>query len=103
MVAGRYRLISALGNGGMGTVWLAEDDILSRQVAVKAKWGLWVTAAERDECRHHGLFRIAFYVNGLKSGLASGTAEPWSPRTMTISTSRPLPLASMAVLRVLSW
>jgi delta1-piperideine-2-carboxylate reductase len=35
-----------------------------------------VTAAERDECRHHGLFRIAFYVNGLKSGLASGTAEP---------------------------
>src|SRR5215471_9006153 len=23
-----------------------------------------VTAAERDECRHHGLFRIPFYVNG---------------------------------------
>jgi serine/threonine protein kinase len=34
-VAGRYHLISALGNGGMGTVWLAEDDILSRRVAVK--------------------------------------------------------------------
>ena len=34
-MAGRYHLISALGNGGMGTVWLAEDDILSRQVAVK--------------------------------------------------------------------
>ena len=34
-MAGRYHLISALGNGGMGTVWLAEDDILSRRVAVK--------------------------------------------------------------------
>lgn len=35
-----------------------------------------VTAAERDECRHHGLFRIPFYVNGLQSGQASGTEEP---------------------------
>ncbi|MBJ3774058.1 Ldh family oxidoreductase [Acuticoccus mangrovi] len=35
-----------------------------------------VTAAERDECRHHGLFRIAFYVNALKAGQASGEAEP---------------------------
>jgi serine/threonine protein kinase len=35
VVASRYHLISALGNGGMGTVWLAEDDILSRRVAVK--------------------------------------------------------------------
>jgi len=35
-----------------------------------------VTAAERDECRHHGLFRLSFYVNGVRSGMASGTAEP---------------------------
>ncbi len=35
-----------------------------------------VTAAERDECRHHGLFRIPFYVNAFQAGQASGTAEP---------------------------
>jgi delta1-piperideine-2-carboxylate reductase len=35
-----------------------------------------VTAAERDECRHHGLFRISFYVNALRAGQASPDAEP---------------------------
>jgi len=35
-----------------------------------------VTAAERDECRHHGLFRLPFYINGLLSGQASPDAEP---------------------------
>ena len=35
-----------------------------------------VTAAERDECLHHGLFRIPFYIIGVKSGLAVGDIEP---------------------------
>ena len=35
-----------------------------------------VTAAERDECQHHGLFRISFYVNALRAGQASPDAEP---------------------------
>jgi eukaryotic-like serine/threonine-protein kinase len=34
-VGGRYRLRSRLGSGGMATVWLADDPVLQRQVAVK--------------------------------------------------------------------
>lgn len=35
VIGDRYRVVSPIGKGGMGTVWLCDDPVLERQVAVK--------------------------------------------------------------------
>lgn len=84
LVAGRYRLQSKLGGGGMGAVWLAHDRLLDREVAIKqvlTTAGLPEAEAEkvRGQILHEGRVAaklshdhaIAVYDVALEAG------EPW--------------------------
>jgi serine/threonine protein kinase len=107
LVAGRYRLQSQLGGGGMGTVWLARDELLGRQVAIKqVLTAVGVSAGEADQQRQRALregriaarlshpHAISVYDVALESG------QPWLVMEYLPSRSLAAVLTEDGTLRV---
>ncbi len=56
----RYRLVEPLARGGMATVWIADDPVLSRRVAIKIlRSDLAADEGTRARFRHEAIAAAA--------------------------------------------
>jgi tRNA A-37 threonylcarbamoyl transferase component Bud32 len=55
LLSGRYRLIDPIGEGGMGRVWHARDELLGRDVAVKEITSEGLTRVELGDLRERAI------------------------------------------------
>jgi serine/threonine-protein kinase len=78
ILTGRYRLISKLGQGGMGSVWRAEDMNLGAEVAVKLIDAAFAGSTDalkrfRREAQAAATIRSTYVVQILDHGIDNGT------------------------------
>jgi serine/threonine protein kinase len=112
IVAGRYRLSTLLGTGGMGAVWLAEDAVLRRAVALKK-----LSYQEREDrpsalqearaaahVTHPGVVRVHDVVLGVDEDWIVMEALPGEPLSTTIRERGRLPVeeVTQVALQLLS-
>lgn len=92
MLVGRYRLVEQMARGGMGTVWVARDERLERDVAVKVLPALLVSdpsAQRRFEREARAMGRLQH--PNVVSIHDVGTSDP--------GTGEELPFLVMALVR----